>query len=1102
MLAKGIIDSIDFSSNTCIVRIPQFETANSDPIILSATFSITPGMYNGYKENDVVWVAFENNRLEHPVIIGKLFLGTEKENKDPRGTINCMISTTSQKANIPQDTVLTNEVGDDIPNTQVPYNNINELANKLNDVDVNLEYSVRDIDNRIKMKVNSVDGDESTGWGWELSPSGWSITSNGEEFFTVNKDGMTVKNKGKIGQFSVGAAHICDITGKEESGIYSDNYIERFEDNPDGKTGVYIGTDGIKLGNDFYIKTDGEIGATKFSSTFSNLLKTSVNIQDGNSNIEGVYCKYEYNNKWTWFVTTSKEGLLKSLAADYFWNEKTQAYSASATLFEKSGTSKSYIALPDFKEYLDTNYNLSDYIVSFKYKINNPNVLTSLSLQLGYLNNGSFSKVYTIVDLLSLGEALDYTLVHYQLQNYYNRDNLRLALVWSYHNSVSRPEDQDYLELANIKEIKIEKNTMDVVNKTYTFSYSQYDLTNSKVGGIKGEVSYTGYTNAQMEDWRTKAGTGEEINFPNSSVAWENYDINQGDLFNVVSITTDTENPRVYTFICKMTNLDEHSNIIGQIESVVVSAESVSQTYLYTSTKTNAAPSYPSTDPDIVWQEGILEPTASTPFVWRITGYQKADTTTYLASTIALIASGTGIISILSAGTIDGKTVDLIELDTSTTPNKYVMHADKLTGTVNSNVHIGHNTYGFDIISGDNSHPSAIYSGIASFNDSQHNEGVYLGTDGINIGQKFKVDNQGNITATGLEASKIHIKDSNDNNKTILLADTTSPEDTQVGGFKISTTSLTSDTVELSTNLIKLKDDQGETAMELSIGNDNIARLALGGPNQVKARLVDPTQQNGFVFTKTGHYPKISVLSDLIPSVDPAPYIKANSSDGYTFYNFKVASGYDVTRNYPKYYWEDVLHGTIVYSNEHWTQVTTSTKLYDVQTETEFSGVITYASANYLYRGNIGDFGNPFENGYFNTINFKSTNLIRSAISERHETYWSDTTPLSTDNTRIYCFRFKNLQGGAYEDVWRRFTLSNVKTICSVTASYNYDWLGSANPSGSDGLGGTNDDYAPIVKWYLNDRHLAVFHVAFDNPNRTDISIIVVAEHTSLSNYD
>ena len=54
MLAKGVINSINFSSNTCKVRIPQFETVNSDPIILDATISITPGIYNGYKENDVV----------------------------------------------------------------------------------------------------------------------------------------------------------------------------------------------------------------------------------------------------------------------------------------------------------------------------------------------------------------------------------------------------------------------------------------------------------------------------------------------------------------------------------------------------------------------------------------------------------------------------------------------------------------------------------------------------------------------------------------------------------------------------------------------------------------------------------------------------------------------------------------------------------------------------------------------------------------------------------------------------------------------------------------------------------------------------------------
>jgi len=60
MITKGIIKSIDYNGNTCIVRIPIFESSATDTeTTFEAIFSITPGMYNGYLENDVVLVSFE-----------------------------------------------------------------------------------------------------------------------------------------------------------------------------------------------------------------------------------------------------------------------------------------------------------------------------------------------------------------------------------------------------------------------------------------------------------------------------------------------------------------------------------------------------------------------------------------------------------------------------------------------------------------------------------------------------------------------------------------------------------------------------------------------------------------------------------------------------------------------------------------------------------------------------------------------------------------------------------------------------------------------------------------------------------------------------------
>ena len=64
-----------------------------------------------------------------------------------------------------------------------------------------------------------------------------------------------------------------------------------------------------------------------------------------------------------------------------------------------------------------------------------------------------------------------------------------------------------------------------------------------------------------------------------------------------------------------------------------------------------------------------------------------------------------------------------------------------ITGTVNATAgYIGNGSQGFLISS------KAISNGKSSLSDS--NNGIYIGTDGIALGTKFKVDSQGNLTAS------------------------------------------------------------------------------------------------------------------------------------------------------------------------------------------------------------------------------------------------------------------------------------------------------------------------------------------------------------------
>lgn len=86
MVTKGQIKSINRAGNRCIVRLPLFETASSTtPVEIEALVSITPGMFNNLFVNDVVFVAFEENALEKPIIIGKLYTGASKENSTRGG---------------------------------------------------------------------------------------------------------------------------------------------------------------------------------------------------------------------------------------------------------------------------------------------------------------------------------------------------------------------------------------------------------------------------------------------------------------------------------------------------------------------------------------------------------------------------------------------------------------------------------------------------------------------------------------------------------------------------------------------------------------------------------------------------------------------------------------------------------------------------------------------------------------------------------------------------------------------------------------------------------------------------------------------------------
>ena len=226
MVTKGIITAIDFNGNTCQVRIPLFETAGNDPIISTAVVSNTPGSYNGYKVDDVVLVAFEDGKMETPVVIGKLYLGAEKEKADPRGSLNTESLVAAKTAAVPADTKLTIDTDKNLPNTMNPYANLSSIANNLNKLNTDVNYldvftnnqfssvitdvnkqgdelrsEIKQTAHNIEAKVDKKHDSTTTSLGWNLTDTKWTIDATNTDWspnkltlFEVDRNGQVIIN--------------------------------------------------------------------------------------------------------------------------------------------------------------------------------------------------------------------------------------------------------------------------------------------------------------------------------------------------------------------------------------------------------------------------------------------------------------------------------------------------------------------------------------------------------------------------------------------------------------------------------------------------------------------------------------------------------------------------------------------------------------------------------------------------------------------------------------------------------------------------------------------------------------------------------------------
>ena len=132
MIQKAVIKNIN--NNIFTIRIPIFETAGSNTeYTTEARLCYEPGNLQSYNINDVVFVAFENDEINDPVIIGKLFTG--KEEVSTTFSKNSALTVTGQTV-LSENTKIGKLTYDDLYNLVQKVNLINDiLSNTIKDLD-------------------------------------------------------------------------------------------------------------------------------------------------------------------------------------------------------------------------------------------------------------------------------------------------------------------------------------------------------------------------------------------------------------------------------------------------------------------------------------------------------------------------------------------------------------------------------------------------------------------------------------------------------------------------------------------------------------------------------------------------------------------------------------------------------------------------------------------------------------------------------------------------------------------------------------------------------------------------------------------------------
>ena len=148
MITKGEIIKVN-EDNTLDIRIPLFESASGtrNNQILKSTICYDPGNLNGYKVGDIVFVGFENNQIDKPIVIGKLYLGQEKEASNHSFANSLKVA---ENASLPINTTIGNLNFNQLKSLFSKGEQLNDFINQLDKLTSTIEKEIDNIEEEIQ----------------------------------------------------------------------------------------------------------------------------------------------------------------------------------------------------------------------------------------------------------------------------------------------------------------------------------------------------------------------------------------------------------------------------------------------------------------------------------------------------------------------------------------------------------------------------------------------------------------------------------------------------------------------------------------------------------------------------------------------------------------------------------------------------------------------------------------------------------------------------------------------------------------------------------------------------------------------------------------